>query len=227
MKKHTDSSLRNGHNALAEISKAIVENHNVVRADDRAIKRPSVRSSFVVGTEAWAAMEWLTRNVGKPRKLFELLFPTGKEPWVCRFSRETIHAALEAIGDISDGSVRKSFVMSSDMLRALNQYSRSLGVSRDQLFNLSVLGAKLVWEENLKSRYEKQQQVLALLDEFVGKARTLESKVGGFLGPGNPVSRALAKEVMVGLEDLQVAVHDALEKGAAFDQLEVMGVQYG
>ena len=207
-----------------------------VKVDLGRSKTESVRTSFALSSEAIAELASLATS---PKKIIDLVFMKKQDvgelsgfricDWLVRNDPtemvKTSKELLTARRNQDAPLERKSYVISSSGLKALNEFARKLTISRDELVEWAVMVTKLLIDSHNNDLLEKQKKALELIKEFEKMANEYQRKES-MLFEGyewDPIREAFSA-VMMEIEQFRGTVEDALETGVPITrELKVWG----
>jgi len=142
------------------------------------------------------AMDWLVERLRSPKEVFERLLDLAVLDTLRTLSGETEKGSEVHIPDmpLPANSIKKSFVIESSTLRALNDYARRKKIKRDVLVNYLLLSRKKSLEETHKRLFERQKEAQKFLRGFWDLGSEVEGKIRELLGEDDPIFRAFSVE---------------------------------
>jgi hypothetical protein len=114
--------------------------------------------------------------------------------------------------DQSDNYERKTFVLSKESLKKLNETSKNTGVHRDRLFTIGVSVQKFVLDE----RNKKHRQAFEILEELSHHINSIEKKCEKLLGDDDPIPQRIGIVAII-LDNLLMAIEAELNRGVPID----------
>lgn len=171
--------------------------------------RQSVRATFKLSEKAIEALSILSIHLGiKQKSLFDHLLEDMEE-------LRLIAQEIKGEEFISLNRVQKTYVISRKTLSSLDTTSKTYETPRDALVEFSIQRLlPLITKE--RERYQRRQEILRELTEYLRDGERILRKSKKFLGQDDPVNDRLESAMTV-LSNVQRYMETFVEKGKAIE----------
>ena len=179
---------------------ALLENYPVLEKTVSARDKQSVRTTFKLSQTAMDAKTWLAKQWGINQK--------EASDEICNFLPKLLEDLPEGlikeyakVKRMETDLVRKTQVISRGSRRILEDMAKEHGVSRDEMFDFSLIYFKALVEYQEKKTRENRKKALELLEDLCSHASRVESELIELLDDDDPI-REEFRYIIVPLEDL-------------------------
>jgi hypothetical protein len=174
-------------------------------------EKQSVRTTFKLSENSNNAIDWLIKtNNLKPKEVFDLMCSNEN---LVDFA---IEAAQKNGKSNSTKQTRKTFVISKQVLRLLNRYSKKHKLSRDLIVENLILLFKALLEKHAEEEKQREEKALTIISDFCSKAESVEKQLKDLLDDDSPILDRFGY-VIVLLMNLVSAIESKLSDGVSID----------
>ena len=174
--------------------------------------RQSVRATFRLTEGCIDAISIVAAHLGiKQKSLFDhLVEDTG--------SLRSIAREIQRIKLSKHGRIQKTFVISRRSLSSLDIVSKNFDTPRDALVEFSVQRLLPIIAKE-RAKHDKRKEMLVEIGAHYRKGQNLLKKIGGLLGPDDPIYHKLGS-VMAVYENAHGNIESFIERGRIIEEFQ-------
>jgi hypothetical protein len=167
--------------------------------------KQSVRTSFKLSDGCIQAINIIATQLGiKHRSLFNYLVEDTE-------ALEALAHEIEKKDPHPNKGIQKSFIVSRESLRIIDEMSAELNVSRDTLIELSVRRLLPIIEKEMES-HDRRKELLALVQNHYKDSKDVLNQIKKSVGEEDPIYKIYRDAVRV-CRQVKTQINDIVLKG--------------
>ena len=172
--------------------------------------KKSARTTFKISNEANKLISSLTKSYGlKPKELLDII--CKNENLIGMAAKDIVQKKVKY-----KQTIRKSLVISDNVLKLLKKKSENYKISRDSLFEALIRFFNALLEIQKEKQKEDHERANKLISDFWSQADKLEKELKTFLDDDDPIIERFG-HVYIVIQNLILAIEEELYSGKPID----------